>query len=170
MTITNVQLAAELAELGVYFLRSDNQVIADPRLTPDALLAALATSDEARLRLALIPLLLRYPVWGGYAEKARQQIQMTSQLIFKCYYTAAWLLQQKYQFRLVSFTDRWVLLPDLYSNDLGLLPFANPNAGLCQLAERHSILSGRSINWLGTYEHAAQRWLTHMEQRQRWNR
>jgi hypothetical protein len=144
-------------------------VIADPCVGPVTLLAALAASDEARFRLALIPLLLRHPVWADYAEAARQQLPMTSQIGFKCYYTAAWLLQQKYQSRLVSFTDCWVLLPDLYSNALRLLPFANPDAGLYQLAERHSILSRRSINWFGTYEHAAQRWLTHMERRRVWN-
>lgn len=170
MIVTNAQLAAELEELGVYFLRRDNRVIADSQIAPDSLMARLAANDEARLRLALIPLLLRHPFWATYAEAARQQTPMASQIVFKCYYTAAWLLQQKYQSRLISFTDHWVLLPDLYSNDLALCRFTNPDEGLYQLAERHCILSGRSINWLGTYEHAVQRWLTHMERRRVWNR
>ncbi|MBU4225348.1 MAG: hypothetical protein KKC71_05960 [Chloroflexi bacterium] len=29
---------------------------------------------------------------------------------------------------------------------------------------RHQELSGMRINWLGTYEHAAKRWLSHLEQ------
>jgi hypothetical protein len=169
LRITNAQLAAELEKLGVYFLRSDNGAVADSPIAPETLMAGLAASDEARLRLAFIPLLLRHPIWAVYAEAARQQLPMTSQVVFKCYYTAAWLLQQKYQSRLVSFTDHWRLLPDLYSDDLALSRFTNPDEGLYQLAERHSLLSGRSINWLGTYEHAGQRWLTHMERRRIWN-
>jgi hypothetical protein len=166
---TNAQLAAELDQLGVYFLRSNHQMIADSRIAPNMLMAMLAASNEARLRLALIPLLLRHPLWATYAEAAQQHLPIASQIVFKCYYTAAWLLQQKYQSKLMSFTDHWVLLPDLYSNDLALCHFADPDQGLHQLAERHRILSGRSINWLGTYEHAAQRWLTHMEWRRLWN-
>lgn len=169
MIITNAQLAAGLEELGVYFLRSDNGAVADSPIAPVTLMARLAASDEARLRLAFIPLLLRHPRLAAYAETARQQVPMTSQIVFKCYYTAAWLLQQKYQSRLVALTDHWVLLPDLYSDDLALCHFTNPDEGLYQLAERHCLLSGRSINWLGTYEHAAQRWLMHMERRRAWN-
>lgn len=38
------------------------------------------------------------------------------------------------------------------------------------LAERQRILSGRAINWLGTYEHGTLRLLTHEERRQAWQK
>lgn len=48
---------------------------------------------------------------------------------------------------------------------LGLPQHDHPDEDLVLLAERHALLSGRRINWRGTYEHAAERFLTHMERR-----
>ncbi len=57
-----------------------------------------------------------------------------------------------------------------FGSELGLLAFQNVDVGLNALAQRHCLLSGRSINWIGTYEHGAQRLLTHYECRQTWQR
>ena len=168
VVITNAQLAAELDALSVYFLRSDAPAATPYQLMPSLLMTALAASDEARVRLALIPLLLRHPTFARDALFACQALAATNQIVFKCYYTAARLLQQKYQARLALFTEDSALLPDLYGAELGILPTNDPDQSLQQLAEQHAMLSGKPLNWLGTYEHAAQRWLTHMELRRAW--
>lgn len=169
IAITNAQLAAELTARDVHFLRSDPRACMTHRLAPSTLMAALVASNEARLRLALIPLLLRHPTFTKDADCARQVLLASGQVTFKCYYTAAQLLQQKHQPRLVALLGFYQPLPDLYGRELEILPLTSPDNGLHKLAERHRVLSGRPINWYGTYEHAVQRWLAHTEQRQRWN-
>lgn len=84
------------------------------------LLALLAASDEARLRLALIPLLLRHPEYAGHATAALRLMPPAAQTYPKCYYSAAVLLQEKHRRRLETVL-RWLdLLPDLFSTELGL--------------------------------------------------
>ena len=53
------ELADALQVLGVRFLIGGKD--GPTRLSPDRLIASLAGSDEARLRLALIPLFLEHP-------------------------------------------------------------------------------------------------------------
>jgi hypothetical protein len=48
-------------------------------------------------------------------------------------------------------------------SELGVLPEKDPNQNLLQLAKRHQVLSEDTINWIGTYEHAAERLIKHME-------
>lgn len=55
------QLVAELNRLDVYFLQDETAPVMTAPMPPATLIMQLATSDEARLRLALIPLLLRHP-------------------------------------------------------------------------------------------------------------
>jgi len=166
--INNAQLVAELDALGVYFLCGARAIVPTGRLTPDQLLAQLASSDEARVRLALIPLLLHRPDFAAYVRKA-VQIAPDSQIFLKCYYTATFYLQRKYRLRLEKLMEKYRSLPDLFSEDLELHTVSDPDVGLRMLARRHALLSGKPINWLGTYEHAAQRWLRHKEKRQLWN-
>ena len=93
-------LAHALDVLDVPFIvgGSDSTTLQLPQ--PAALMASLAASDEARLRLALIPLLLRHPEFALHAGAALRQMTPPVQTGFKCYYTAAMLLQQKYRDRL----------------------------------------------------------------------
>lgn len=156
------QLVAELDVLGVCFLQDGHATEATGKIAPARLLALLASSDEARLRLAIIPLLLHRPDFATHIDGA-VQVNASAQVVLKCYYTAARYLQQKYRLRLEAVTGHNAPLPDLFSLELGLQPAADPDSGLSALAKRHAVLSGKSINWLGTYEHAARRWLTYME-------
>lgn len=164
---SNEELAAELHARDVNFLRGGRNSTSSCGLHPTMLIAALAASHEARLRLALIPLLLRRPELGEHADLSLLSAPM-ERVTLMCYYTAAWLLQQKYQKRLTTIMGEHAPLPDLYTTELEIVPFPSPDAGLRKLAARHAILSRKSINWLGTYEHAAQRWLAHLEQRKQW--
>jgi len=55
---------------------------------------------------------------------------------------------------------------DLVTARIPFTPDAEENLRL--LAERHQILSGMRLNWFGTYQHAAQRWLSHAEREKQW--
>lgn len=148
----------------------------DPQWAPDVpvdftdLIVALANNDEARLRLALIPLFLRYPSIAPQAESAGAQLSGDALVVLRCYYTAAYFLQQMYRPQLERLFDSFRPLPDLFSVPLGLSTESVPKAGLSALAARHRALSGCAINWLGTYQHGAERFISYMEKRKGWQR
>ena len=164
------QLVDELNRLEVHFLQGGTGCPVTEPLEPAILLAMLATSNEARLQLALLPLLLRHPDFAHVVCQVAEQLPPPTQVVLKCYYTAAQLLQQKYCMRIQTLFGYSTVLPNLFMAELGLPTFFNPDHGLQMLAERHRLLSGRAINWLGTYEHGAQRLLTHCERRQLWRK
>lgn len=166
--MTGAELAVALAALDVPFIAggSHQPVAAFPQ--PATLLASLAASDEARLRLALIPLLLRHPEYARQATAALRLLPPAAQTCFKCYYTAAMLLQTKHRSRLETLWGRLDLLPDLFSAELGVPQPTDPDDALCILAMRQRALTNRSINWLGTYKHGADRLLQFLERREQW--
>lgn len=164
------QLVDELNHLGIPFLQGGTARLITEPVEPAILVMRLATSDEARLRLALIPLLLRHPAFAADVLGVVAQLPPAAQAVLKCYYTAAQLLQQKYHTRLQALFGDPIPLPNLFSAELGLPTFSAPDHGLQMLAECHRHLSGRTLNWLGTYEHGAQRLLTHGERRQLWQK
>jgi len=129
-----------------------------PLLTPASLITALTESHEARLQLSLIPLFLRHPEFAIHVNEIEQKLNPASQLILKCFYTAAVWLEQKHLSRKE--------LPDLFSKELGLSLNTNPEENLRDLAKRQKELSGSQINWLGTYQHAADIWLKEVELQQ----
>ena len=163
LSFTEDQLVSELWARDVRFLMG-SQSSPIPLLTPANLIASLAQSTNARVRLSLIPLFLRHPEFSAEAEKVDRSLpQQLGQNVLRFYYTAAVFLQMKYQERLHKIFGRQNQLLDLFSSRLGVSPAKDPNQNLLQLAKRHQILSGHTINWLGTYEHAAERLIKHME-------
>lgn len=166
--IAPAELAHALDVIEVPFVAGGSQSATFQMPKPAVLLASLAASQEARLRLALIPLLLRHPEFALHARSALRQMTPAVRTGFKCYYTAAVLLQQKYKARLNALLGDTEPLPDLFSGELGMSGCANPDEGLHSLADRQKALTGRSINWQGTYEHGAQRLLRTLEGRKQW--
>lgn len=157
------QLVSELWAWDVRFLMG-RPLTPKPTLDPAHLIASLAQSRDARVRLSLIPLFLRHPEFAPEAEKADKSIPSQSgRIVLRFYYTAAVILQRKYSERLRQVFSRQVQLPDLFSNKLDVSLSKNPDEDLRELAKRHQALSGQTINWLGTYEHAAEVWLKQME-------
>ncbi len=148
--ITGDQLSNTLHILGVNFLLGGQNEDAPLHKQPAQLLAALAESDEARLRLSLIPLFLEHPEFAVHVRTVAAGVAPTARLTFQCYYSAALWIAQKYK--------RVHPLPDYFSADLGFRPTENPDENLRLLAQRHAELSGESVNWLGTYLHAEQVW------------
>jgi hypothetical protein len=148
------QLVAELWAQDVRFIMGTPSG-RPPAIPPAHLIAALAENHEARLRLSLIPLFLRHPEFAIDVREAIQELTPTSQLILKCFYSAAIWLNQKHLLGKE--------LPDLFSKELGFSPTVDPDENLRALAKRQQELSGAHVNWLGTYEHAADVWLKQME-------
>ena len=159
LRLSNAELAAELARLRVNWVtayRSDRPVPSPP---PTILLAALASSDEARLRLTLIPLCLARPEYAHAVVEAAGVVPEDAWVTLACYYSAAVSLQQKYGDRLDQLGLKHDALPDQFARALDLPIAGDPDARLRLLAKRQGDLSGRSLNWYGTYEHAAERYI-----------
>lgn len=163
---TSSQLVKALDLLGIPFLRGAAET--KKEIKPEILLATLANSPEARLRLALIPLFLTHPEFSTYTISALQQLPPTSALTLRCYYTAAYWLQKKYRIRLVACFGVIQPLPDLFGTELGLSNAATPDEALHALAQQQQIRSGRVLNWFGSYEHAIKSWLRFLEQEVQW--
>jgi hypothetical protein len=163
LSFTEDQLVSELWAQDVRFLMG-KQSSPVPLLAPANLIASLAQSTNARVRLSLIPLFLRHPEFSAEAKNADGLLsKQTNQYVLRFYYTAAVFLQRKYQQQLSHLLGTQPQLPDLFSNILGVPPEKDPDLALEQLAKQHQALSGQFINWLGTYKHAAEVWLKQME-------
>jgi hypothetical protein len=162
-------LVAELDRLGVEFLRRSDPDQRYLSLKPARLLAGLAASLEARLRLALIPLLLWRPDSAKSVVKAASRLPADALLSLRCYYTAAMLLQPEYADRLHRLGARSERLPDLFSASLSLPNSGQPGQLLKMLAEHQAELSGEKINWLGTYRHAIDSFVSFKEKELVWS-
>jgi hypothetical protein len=155
-TATGDQLTNALRMLGVKFVLGRQNKGEALHEQPARLIAALAESREARLRLSLIPLFLEHPEFATHVRKASEGLAPSARLTLQCYYSAAIWLGQKY-------LPHKKATPDLFSEELGLTLTDDAEENLCALAKRHQELSGAHINWLGTYQHAAQVWLMGLE-------
>lgn len=160
-------LVGELNALGVHFLNGgDNRQRA--KLSPTALLVGLAASDDTRVQLALIPLLLVQPTYAQETHLAAQQLQGNRHTLFCCYYTAAVYLQGRETSALQSVQLRTDPLPNLFAATLDLPAQADYNQALRTLAVRQQQLLQDTTNWLGAYEHAFQCLLRRRRLEQQW--
>lgn len=157
--LSGAALAAELGRLGIPLVTFSAEDRHDPPPAPDLLLASLAASDEARLRMALIPLFLACPDYARPVAEVAGGLCGRARVTLICYYTAAILLQRKYARRLARLEIEHTPLPNVFSRELNLPTSDNVDSSLAFLAERHAQLSGQSLNWRGTYEQAANRFL-----------
>lgn len=164
------QLVAELNRLGVHFVTGGGVERSTPSLPSAALLAGLASQPEARLRLALIPLLLAHPEVATAVPEALARLPKREQLTLKLFYTAAVILQQCHAEQLRALLGWYDLLPDRFATELGVLTEGDCLARLKHLGERHQALSGLAINWVGTYHHAADRLLKQLSLEVQWSR
>jgi hypothetical protein len=155
-TNTGDQLAKALHALGVNFLMGGKGADKSLHKQPARLIAALATSGEARLRLSLIPLFLEHPEYASRVRGVAKKLDPLARLTLQCYYSAAIWLAQKNQ-------RKGAHLPDHFSKDLKLKVVDDPEENLRALAKRHTELSGSYVNWLATYQHAEQIWLKGLE-------
>jgi hypothetical protein len=167
-TPSDDHLVADLGRLGVLFLRTRTTSEATPPLAPATLLAGLAASADARVRLALIPLLLARPDYADFLPDALLGLPPAAQVVLRCYATAAVVLQAHYATRLHALFGAQPRLRDWFSVELESPLNGSTDEQLARLAARHRQLSGRSLNWTGTYRHGAESFLRFMEQQKQW--
>ena len=156
-TTTGDQLANALHVLGVNFIRGGTDTGASLSSHPSRLISALAQSNEARLRLSLIPLFLEHPEYASRIRAVAKKLDFSARLTLQCYYSAAVWMAKKYKLD--------ISLPDHFSKDLNFTPIDDPDENLRTLAKRHAELSGSYVNWLATYQHAEQIWRKGFERR-----
>lgn len=155
--LTPTQLVDALNTLSVPFIGGGSGT--DHWIETSVLLAALADSNEARLRLSLIPLLLSYPQFSADVNLALARLSPAAAITLRCYYTAAYWLQYKCRTRIETCLGSTHMLPDLFSGELGLSAYDTTDQALRALAIRQQELTGYVLNWYGTYEHGVTTWL-----------
>ena len=130
--------------------------------------------SDARVRLALIGLLLYRPDFALAVPLATSSLCATDAcrgadlLTLKLYYTAAMLLQKKYDPQLSQLLGEREQLPDLFSKELALSPTGSFDTRLKELGEQHKALVETGINWAGTYHHGAKRLIKRLQCEVKW--
>lgn len=164
---TEDELVGALDALEVPYLTGGVQDDVARALAPDALLEGLARASDARVRSALIPLLLRHPEFAAEAKRAAARLNDKSEAraTLECFYTAAMLLQKKYAARLRNLFGPQPTLPNLFGENLAVAITADVDAALTRLGARNAELRGLALNWVETYDHAARTWIEYVEWR-----
>ena len=163
------RLVAELELLGIRYLSRHTSDQAESVRPPDVLLADLVRQPSARVRAAVIAVLLAHPEYAEAVPAAMERLRPAERLTLQTFYTAALLLQQEYAERLRSFVGSRPL-PNRFAADLGLPDIASPRERLATLAQRHRQETQTDINWIGTYESVVRRLLRSWEMEVQWNR
>jgi hypothetical protein len=163
-----LRLIASLNFYNVHFLVGEDVPGFIKPLAPAELLAGLTVQWDARLRLALIAALLQRPEFAANVDEVLDLLPLEQRPIFQLYYTAAVYLQTTYANPLRTSLGQFGELPDLYSAQLGISPQVPSTEKLKQLAHRHQEITRLSINWYGTYHHAARRVIQRLEKEQQW--
>lgn len=122
MSYDRETLVAELRERGVAYLAPSDAVSVNPPPTDEALILVLLEQPDARLRMGLVPLFIRRPALAADVERLTGQIDPSLRLELQTYYMAAVYLQRLWKSRLGFYLDVRTLLPDLYSQAMGLPP------------------------------------------------
>jgi hypothetical protein len=162
-------LIAELEQLDVTYLARWQAYKANAVRPPDQLLADLVRQPSARVREAVIALLLAHPEYAAAAPAALASLPASEQMTLRLYYTAAVLLQQEYAERLrPHLAARWQPLPNLFSAELGLARRGSPREQLTRLGSTHRRLAGAVVNWTGTYDNVARHLVRRWELEQQW--
>ncbi len=162
------RVVAELELLGIRYLSRHTSDRAERVRPPDVLLADLVRQPSARVRAAVIAVLLAHPEYAEAVPAALQQLGPAERRTLRLFYTAAVLLQQEYAERLRSFVARqW--LPDRFAVDLDLPGTASPRERLTALGRQHRQQTQAYVNWVGTYENVARRLLRSWELEVQWS-
>ncbi len=153
------QLVAELELLGIHYLSRLTCYQASEVRAPDTLLADMVQQPSARVRQAVIAVLLMHPDYAQAVPDALQQLPPPAQLTLHLLYTAATLLQRKCADQLRPLLARrwqWQWLPDLFSAEIDLPSSGSVDQKLVALGQRHRHLTGAVVNWTGTYQNVVQ--------------
>ena len=162
------RVVAELGLLGIGYLSRCTSGQAKYVRPPDILLADLVRQPSARVRAAVIAVLLAHPEYASAVPAALERLGPAERLTLRLFYTAAVLLQQEHANRLRDFVTGQPL-PDRFSAELGLQESAAPQERLVALGQQHRRRTRVHVNWTGTYESVAQHLLRSWELEAAWN-
>jgi hypothetical protein len=168
---TEDSIVAELERLDIRYLSRQGSD-AGARVRPPALLLAdLMRQPSARVRAAVIAVLLAHPAYAQAIPVALAQLSPSEQLALRFFYSAAVLLQRQYADTLRPYVaERWQWLPDLFSQELGVATQGAPHERLGRLGAAHRAYTRSAINWTGTYDNVARKLLRRWSLEHRWNR
>lgn len=154
MNVERETLVAALREQGIRFLApSDAQP--DEPITSQTLIGQLASSEDARLRVSLVPLFILHPPLAQWVAAALHKLDESAQRELMAAYMAAVYLQRMWSVRLGFYLPHVAWLPDLFSVQMGL-PSPDERygkAGLHALADWRAARSPYPFNWLASWQH-----------------
>lgn len=162
------RIVAELESLGIRYLSRRTSAQARHVRPPDVLLADLVRQPSARVRAAMIAVLLVHPEYAGAVPDALKRLRPAEQPTLRLFYTAAVLLQREYAERLRAFVSGR-RLPDQFAGELGLPAGATDRERLLILGQRNRQQTCVSANWVGTYENVVHRLLRSWELEAQWS-
>lgn len=136
-------LVAALRDRGVAYLAPSDAVAREMPESNEQLLRALLHQDDSRLRLAIVPLLLRHPEISASVPDLAVGLDETASLELQTLYMGAVYLQRNWWSRLRIYLDEMTLLPDLFSHQMGL-PLPSEQFGKTGLHELADAWQARS--------------------------
>jgi hypothetical protein len=164
------KLVAELELLDIRYLSRQAAYRAERVRPPENLLADLVRQPSARVRSAVIAVLLTHPEYADAVPVALQSLPPLEQWTLRFFYTAAVFLQQTFAEPLRKhLATRWKWLPALFADELGVSKEGTPREWLVQLGREHERRTQMVVNWVGTYEDVVRRLLRQWELEQQWN-
>jgi hypothetical protein len=167
---TEDSLVAELERLDIRYLSRQSSDAAGQGRPPATLLADLMRQPSARVREAVIAVLLAHPAYAQAVPAALAQLPASEQLALRFFYSASVLLQRQYADALRPHVAvRWQWLPDLFSQELGVTTQGAPQECLIGLGVAHRAYTRSAINWTGTYDNVARKLLRRWGLEHRWN-
>jgi hypothetical protein len=163
-------LVAELELLGIRYLSRQTSYQAAQVRPPDRLLADLARQPAARVRQAIIAVLLAHPGYADSVPEALARLDAPEALTLRLFYTAAVLLQKRYAERLrPEVGDEWRWLLDRFSAEFGIPAGDTPLIRKLELLARaHGTRAGVTANWAGTYDNVARKLIRRWEMERQW--
>jgi len=170
-TVTDEEkLVAELELLGIRYLSRATDYRSERPRPPAQLLADLIRQPSARIRQSVISVLLAHPEYSAAVPEALGRLSEAEGLTLRLFYTAAAILQRQYAEQLrQAGAGEPALLPDLFTQDLGVSATASSATRLTELARTHQRVSGVTANWAGTYDNAARKLLRRWEMERQWS-
>lgn len=162
------RLVAELELLGISYLSRHTSHRAERVRPPDVLLTDLVRQPSARVRAAVIAVLLAHPDYAEAVPAALERTEPPEHRTLQLFYTAAVLLQQEYAERLRPFVAGQ-RLSDRFTADLGLSDAASPRERLAALGRQHRQQTQAYVNWVGTYENVVRCLVRSWELEIQWN-
>ena len=137
VSYARVSLVAALRDRGISYLAPSDAVAREVPDSHEQLLRALLHQDDSRLRLAIVPLLLRHPGISASVPDLAANLDDVALLELQTLYMAAVYLQRNWRSRLSIYLDDMTLLPDLFSHQMALPPPEDRfgKTGLVELAD-----------------------------------